>query len=277
MIGQHPPPRPRRRRPAGRGRSGDRDAPAADRRSQPVGTPAAVQRGPVGGGGLQRRDLQPPRHLRSRLGVSEHVFRGTSDTEVLVHGYEQLGASELVRRLGGMFAFALYDRRRRKLFLARDGFGIKPLYLRRTGRQLSFASEIRALAFDGEGAALRSIRPSPAPTCASVTFRRRGRRSPGSPRSRPGRCTRSISPPARRGWRPSTGWRPPHRRHAARRAARTAARAAQRLGAAAPHGRRADRAVSLGRARLQRARRLRQPSRRAAQDVFDRLFVLRSR
>ena len=91
------------------------------------------------------------RDIRSRLDVSHHVFRGTSDTEVLVHGYEQLGASELVRRLGGMFAFALYDRRRRKLFLARDGFGIKPLYLRRTGRQLSFASEIRALAFDGEG------------------------------------------------------------------------------------------------------------------------------
>jgi asparagine synthase (glutamine-hydrolysing) len=91
------------------------------------------------------------RDIRSRLGVSDHVFRGTSDTEVLVHGYEQLGASELVRRLAGMFAFALYDRRRRKLFLARDGFGIKPLYLRRSGRQLSFASEIRALAFDGEG------------------------------------------------------------------------------------------------------------------------------
>ena len=91
------------------------------------------------------------RDIRSRLGVSDHVFRGTSDTEVLVHGYEQLGASELVKRLAGMFAFALYDRRRRRLFLARDGFGIKPLYLRRSGRQLSFASEIRALAHDGEG------------------------------------------------------------------------------------------------------------------------------
>src|SRR4051812_7851890 len=92
------------------------------------------------------------RDLRSRLELEGHRFRGTSDTEVLVHGYEQFGALELTRRLAGMFAFALLDRRRRRLFLARDGFGIKPLYLRRTGRQLSFASEIRALARDGGGA-----------------------------------------------------------------------------------------------------------------------------
>jgi asparagine synthase (glutamine-hydrolysing) len=91
------------------------------------------------------------RDLRSRLAVDGHQFRGHSDTEVLVHGYEALGARELAERLAGMFAFALYDRPRQKVFLARDGFGIKPLYLRRTARQLSFASEIRALAFDGEG------------------------------------------------------------------------------------------------------------------------------
>src|SRR4051812_18774792 len=91
------------------------------------------------------------RDLRSRLAGDGHTFRGHSDTEVLVHGYEQLGARELVSRLSGMFAFALYDRVRRRLILARDGFGIKPLYLRRRPGQLSFASEIRALAFDGEG------------------------------------------------------------------------------------------------------------------------------
>jgi asparagine synthase (glutamine-hydrolysing) len=96
--------------------------------------------------------------LRSRLDVGGHTFKGNSDTEVLVHGYEQLGIQELATRLAGMFAFALYDRRRRRMFLVRDGIGIKPLYLRRTARQLSFASELRALAFDGQGGL--SIDPS---------------------------------------------------------------------------------------------------------------------
>jgi asparagine synthase (glutamine-hydrolysing) len=91
------------------------------------------------------------RDLRSQLVARGHVFRSTSDTEVLVHGYEQLGAMELARRLEGMFAFALLDRKRKRLVLVRDGFGIKPLYLRRTPQQLSFSSEIRAFAHDGQG------------------------------------------------------------------------------------------------------------------------------
>jgi asparagine synthase (glutamine-hydrolysing) len=91
------------------------------------------------------------RDLRSRLEMDGHRFVGRSDTEVLVHGYEQLGARELTTRLGGMFAFALFDRPRHRLILARDPFGIKPLYIRRTARQLSFASEMRALALDGQG------------------------------------------------------------------------------------------------------------------------------
>lgn len=91
------------------------------------------------------------RDLRCRLLADGHVLRGHSDTEVLVHGYEQFGAFELASRLSGMFAFAIFDRRRRRLVLARDGFGIKPLYLRRSPGQISFASELRALALDGNG------------------------------------------------------------------------------------------------------------------------------
>ncbi|HVR02983.1 MAG TPA: asparagine synthase (glutamine-hydrolyzing) [Polyangia bacterium] len=97
-------------------------------------------------------ELYNHRDLRSRLVVEGHRFRGNSDTEVLVHGYEQLGLPGMLAHLEGMYAFALLDRKRRRLFLARDGFGIKPLYVRRTAQQLSFGSEMRALARDGQGA-----------------------------------------------------------------------------------------------------------------------------
>jgi asparagine synthase (glutamine-hydrolysing) len=90
--------------------------------------------------------------LRCRLEALGHSFRSQSDTEVLVHGYEQFGAAGLASRLEGMFAFAVLDREKRRIFLGRDHFGVKPLYLRRTSGQLSFASEIRALAADGSGA-----------------------------------------------------------------------------------------------------------------------------
>jgi asparagine synthase (glutamine-hydrolysing) len=121
------------------------------------------------------------RALRSRLTIDGHKFNGTSDTEVLVHGYEEFGAVELATRLSGMFAFGLYDRKRRRVVLARDGFGIKPLYIRQTAHQLSFASEMRALALDGEGGA--SIDPTfvrtylrlgyvPSPGSAFVGIRR---------------------------------------------------------------------------------------------------------
>jgi asparagine synthase (glutamine-hydrolysing) len=89
--------------------------------------------------------------LRRLLAAEGHVFRSATDTEVLVHGYEHFGAVELARRLEGMFAFAVLDRRARKLSLARGRFGIKPLYLRHGARQLSFASEVRAFAYDGLG------------------------------------------------------------------------------------------------------------------------------
>jgi asparagine synthase (glutamine-hydrolysing) len=89
--------------------------------------------------------------LRLRLSALGHTFRGRSDTEVLVHGFEEYGAAGLARQLTGMFAIAILDRRTGQLHLVRDPLGIKPLYIRRTPRQLSFASELRALSEDGQG------------------------------------------------------------------------------------------------------------------------------
>lgn len=83
--------------------------------------------------------------LRRDLESHGHVFRSDhSDTEVLVHGYEQWGKG-LASRLNGMFAFAIYDMRTRVIFLARDRFGEKPLYYAHKDGLLAFASELSAL------------------------------------------------------------------------------------------------------------------------------------
>ena len=83
--------------------------------------------------------------LRCELERRGHIFRSShSDTEVLVHGYEEWGEA-LPERLNGMFAFAVYDRTRRRIFLARDRFGEKPLYYTRRANLFAFASELGAL------------------------------------------------------------------------------------------------------------------------------------
>src|SRR5437867_217277 len=82
--------------------------------------------------------------LRKELEAKGHRFRTHSDTEVLVHSYEEYG-EHLVDRLRGMFAFAIWDRRQRRLLLARDRVGIKPLYFYRDDEKLIFGSELKAV------------------------------------------------------------------------------------------------------------------------------------
>jgi asparagine synthase (glutamine-hydrolysing) len=88
------------------------------------------------------------RELRARLESKGYRFRTGSDTEVLLHLYADKGEA-MMRELRGMFAFALWDERRKGLFLARDHFGIKPLYYADDGRTIRVASEVKALLAGG--------------------------------------------------------------------------------------------------------------------------------
>jgi asparagine synthase (glutamine-hydrolysing) len=82
--------------------------------------------------------------LRRELEAYGHVFQNRSDTEVIVHGYKQWG-DDVLNRLNGMFGLAIWDERRRRLVLARDPFGIKPLYYKIEPDRVYFGSEIRSL------------------------------------------------------------------------------------------------------------------------------------
>nr|WP_122012934.1 asparagine synthase (glutamine-hydrolyzing) [Maliibacterium massiliense] len=84
------------------------------------------------------------RQLRAELEEAGHVFATKTDSEVLLHGYEQWG-EDMVSRLRGMFAFCIWNRAEEKAFFARDYFGIKPLYYACFGTDFVFGSEIKAM------------------------------------------------------------------------------------------------------------------------------------
>ncbi|MBL8053005.1 MAG: asparagine synthase (glutamine-hydrolyzing) [Nitrospira sp.] len=84
------------------------------------------------------------REIRAELEQQGHIFKGHSDSEIIPHLYEELGAS-FVERLRGMFAIAIYDARTKTLLITRDRFGIKPLFYAPSRQWLLFASELRAL------------------------------------------------------------------------------------------------------------------------------------
>jgi asparagine synthase (glutamine-hydrolysing) len=86
--------------------------------------------------------------LRRELEAKGHRFRSSSDTEVLLHLYQEYG-SDFVVRLNGMFAFAIFDRSKRKLLFARDHLGVKPLYYYHGEGRLLFGSEIKAILESG--------------------------------------------------------------------------------------------------------------------------------
>src|ERR1700730_12487763 len=85
--------------------------------------------------------------LRQYLQAKGHVFKTQTDTEVIIHLYEEFGES-CVEKLRGMFAFAIWDERQKLLFMARDRVGIKPLYYSLSDKSLVFASAIKAILAD---------------------------------------------------------------------------------------------------------------------------------
>ena len=88
------------------------------------------------------------KELREKLQAKGHLFRSQSDTEVLIHLYSEMGEA-MVQELRGMFAFALWDEEKQGLLLARDSFGIKPLYYADDCKTVRFASQVKALVAGG--------------------------------------------------------------------------------------------------------------------------------
>ena len=84
------------------------------------------------------------KELKEELIKKGHVFKNNSDTEVLIHGYEEYG-KDMLNKLRGMFAFVIWDSNKKELFGARDFFGIKPFYYTIVNGNLVFASEIKSI------------------------------------------------------------------------------------------------------------------------------------
>lgn len=112
--------------------------------------------------------------LRRELEQFGHVFKTKCDTEVILHGYEQWGAGVL-QRLNGQFAFAIYDRNNETVFIARDRFGVRPLFYAQPNGALYFASEIKAILATGE------VSASVDPRGLDEVFTFWGARSPRTP------------------------------------------------------------------------------------------------
>jgi asparagine synthase (glutamine-hydrolysing) len=106
------------------------------------------------------------RELRRELEKAGWTFRTRSDTEVLIAGYAIWGIRHMAERIDGIAAFALWDSRDKRLFLVRDRFGVKPLYLWRTRTRLAFASEIKAFLKHPDFA----VRVNDAALCEYFTF-----------------------------------------------------------------------------------------------------------
>ncbi|UCG72526.1 MAG: asparagine synthase (glutamine-hydrolyzing) [Chromatiales bacterium] len=105
--------------------------------------------------------------LRAELLDSGHRFKSNTDTEILVHAYEEWGM-DFVARLNGIFAFALWDANRETLYLCRDRLGVKPLYYHLGRRTISFASEIKSLLVGGDIS--KELDPLAVLSCAAYRY-----------------------------------------------------------------------------------------------------------